>query len=448
MLLAPLLAAVLAAPVLVTDIDAARVDGELRVRLVAAGPLAEVRAEAGTNELVLHVAGATLGKERDTFHHHHRYIQARREAGGVRVEVPLGQRVSCAAAVQAAPQPDGLMVRTQCTTSKKEEGADLAAATTSLALAATTTIARPATTTSALPPATGVASKPVAPSAVAPKAAPEAAKVVAAAAAPKKTPVVELPALIPLAKAAHAPAEVEAAAKAAEPAAKAVEPTVKIVEPAGKAVEPAANGFELKPSAPPAEGNLKLVLPALVLAAAGGAALWLKKKRPLASRVLQIVETTSLGPKRSLIVARVGAETLLLSSSEAGITLLTALPEGTAASFEGARRPSAIAALPAGLRAAFRAAPADLSAERSATFDSAHQAAVAHAALNPEAASSLEEPPPDAAKASGPITAALRGLLKARPFAPAPSFETLFAESAEDQELRGKLRSGQLAHVR
>jgi len=393
MMLAPLLAMILAAPVLVTDIDAARVDGELRVRLIASGPLAEAKAEMLSSELVLHVPGATLAKDRDVFHHHHRYIQVRRETGGVRVEVPLGKRVSCAAAVQAAPQPDGLMVRTQCKASKedKEAAAEAketkAAATTPSANAAVVAKEAVAITTVALPPA--------------------AAPIKLAAAAPIKL-------------AAAAPAKVAAAAPAEVPALVPLE-KVTAVE---TAVKPGPNApIELKPSAPAgSDANFKLALPAMALAAAGAAAFWLKRKRAPISRVLQIIETTALGPKRSLIVARVGAETLLLSSSEAGITLLTALPPGTT---------SAIAAN-------FGALPAQ-----------ALPAAVAHPERHADPQDAGAEPSRSAApKAAGPITAALRSLLKSRPSAPPPSFEALFAESAEDQELRGKLRSGHLAHVR
>jgi hypothetical protein len=64
----------------------------------------------------------------------------------------------------------------------------------------------------------------------------------------------------------------------------------------------------------------------LLLAALAAAALVLARRRRGAPRMIQIVETASLGPKRSLVVARVGDELLLLGSSEGGIALLTARP--------------------------------------------------------------------------------------------------------------------------
>ena len=66
------------------------------------------------------------------------------------------------------------------------------------------------------------------------------------------------------------------------------------------------------------------LLPLLVLAALGGTVVWAKRRAPMQGRLLTILESTSLGPRRSLVVARLGTETLLLGSSEAGITLLAA----------------------------------------------------------------------------------------------------------------------------
>jgi hypothetical protein len=47
-----------------------------------------------------------------------------------------------------------------------------------------------------------------------------------------------------------------------------------------------------------------------------------RRKGAAVDRHIQIVETASLGPKRTLVMARIGGETLLLGTSEAGITLL------------------------------------------------------------------------------------------------------------------------------
>jgi hypothetical protein len=67
-----------------------------------------------------------------------------------------------------------------------------------------------------------------------------------------------------------------------------------------------------------------LLAPAGGLAVLAVAAYLLARRRKGAAvdRHIQILETASLGPKRTLIMARIGGETLLLGTSEAGITLL------------------------------------------------------------------------------------------------------------------------------
>jgi flagellar protein FliO/FliZ len=66
-----------------------------------------------------------------------------------------------------------------------------------------------------------------------------------------------------------------------------------------------------------------VTLPALLLAGLAVAAyLFARRRRVPKLRQIEILETASLGPKRSLVVARVGEETLVLGTSEAGITLL------------------------------------------------------------------------------------------------------------------------------
>ena len=65
------------------------------------------------------------------------------------------------------------------------------------------------------------------------------------------------------------------------------------------------------------------VCAALLLAALAVAALLAARRRRATPRLLQIVESASLGPKRSLVLARVGGELLLLGSSEGGVSLLS-----------------------------------------------------------------------------------------------------------------------------
>ena len=73
-------------------------------------------------------------------------------------------------------------------------------------------------------------------------------------------------------------------------------------------------------------GGLRVVaLPALLLGALAAAAyLFARRRKTSVDPQIQILETASLGPKRSLVLARIGDETLILGTSEAGITLLKA----------------------------------------------------------------------------------------------------------------------------
>lgn len=62
---------------------------------------------------------------------------------------------------------------------------------------------------------------------------------------------------------------------------------------------------------------------ALVLLALGAAALFLSRRRRFGARRMEVVESLSLGPRRSLCLARVDGRTLVLGVSEAGVQLLT-----------------------------------------------------------------------------------------------------------------------------
>jgi len=63
-----------------------------------------------------------------------------------------------------------------------------------------------------------------------------------------------------------------------------------------------------------------------VLALLGAAAIVLVRRRGSPARLVEVIETTSLGPRRALVVARVNGQLLLLGSSEAGIAVLTTAP--------------------------------------------------------------------------------------------------------------------------
>lgn len=195
--------------------------------------------------------------------------------------------------------------------------------------------------------------------------------------------------------AAPAPAPAAPAIEQAAPAAPdgtALAPAVAL-PPAASAPEPAA----LAPASTP---TLVSALPAAsALAALAAVALLLSRRRGgLSRRLVQVVESASLGPKRQLLVARMGDQLLLLGSSEAGITLLSSRP---AAELEASP-------VPAG----------------------------------PPAPPETDAPAPP----SRPVAAvaSLIGRLRrgSAPPEPSPSFDAMLQETFDDLELRRKLARG------
>jgi hypothetical protein len=202
---------------------------------------------------------------------------------------------------------------------------------------------------------------------------------------------------------------------------------------------------------PAAELGPGVAAAAGVLGLLGAVALFLAKRKARPSRLLQIVETASLGPKRSLIVARVGSETLILGASEAGIALLgrrngnvvagdriSPMPEGAAA--PAAARSAGVA----GREERHGPAPSGPAPSGPAPVGPAPGSAPGPIAVDPPVAHAPVAPrfppaPPPAADAPAGILGRLR-LVKQR--APAPSFEPLLRQSLEDQELRAKVAAG------
>ena len=142
----------------------------------------------------------------------------------------------------------------------------------------------------------------------------------------------------------------------------------------------------------------------LLLAVLAVVAWFLARRRRRAPRLVEIVESASLGPKRSLVVARMGGELLLIGSSEGGIALLSTRPAPPAA--------------------AEASAPA-----RGEPHDPSSQPRAAPAALAATLLSRLD--------------------FRRRPSPPSPEpFDALLAESVEDLELRRKLAAGHVGSVR
>ena len=151
----------------------------------------------------------------------------------------------------------------------------------------------------------------------------------------------------------------------------------------------------------------------LLLAALAAAALVLARRRRNLPRLVEIVESAGLGPKRSLVVVRLGDELLVLGSSEGGITLLATRPAGSLTST--ATQPLSPTLSP-------------LSRGEGGVSSTAN------------------------ATSTSPLAGAALGLIDRlkrwpRPEA-VPSFDAALAESDEDLDLRRKLAAGRAGNVR
>jgi flagellar biogenesis protein FliO len=192
-------------------------------------------------------------------------------------------------------------------------------------------------------------------------------------------------------------------------------------------------------------GGSSVVLAGILLVALALGAFFFARKRSTQSRYIRILETASLGPKRSIVVARIGESTMILGSSEAGITLLKQLPDGPD---RPARKP------PHSTARAGDAMMADLDAHGSIPVDLEAIAAramarepSASASARPEEDEASSLPPPDLDDVAHPVS---QGGLLARLFrrgtpandSPPARFEDLLEDSIEDQELRRKLSLG------
>lgn len=164
-------------------------------------------------------------------------------------------------------------------------------------------------------------------------------------------------------------------------------------------------------------GALTTVIAVALLVGMGIAAFLFARKRGTRQRVIHILETASIGPRRSLVVASVGGRTMVLGVSEAGVSLLDS---------------------PVSL-------PTEAGMAR--TTDPREEAAQGLRSLSLDAGSPGQERPAESKH---------EGTLLSRLFHRKPreaeglgreDFEQLFAESMEDEELRRKLALGQSGRI-
>jgi flagellar protein FliO/FliZ len=170
--------------------------------------------------------------------------------------------------------------------------------------------------------------------------------------------------------------------------------------------------------------TVSTVLAVLLLVGLGVAATLLSRRRATRTRMIRIVETASIGPRRSLVVACIGGRTMVLGVSEAGVSLLDA-QAGTLT-------------------------PPPASAKAQST--SLEEAALGlrgfgHADAQAESAQSAQST--DDGKHEGSLLSRLfhRVQPTAETAGRAHEFDELLAESLDDQELRRKLSLGEAGRV-
>jgi len=182
---------------------------------------------------------------------------------------------------------------------------------------------------------------------------------------------------------------------------------------------PGSSGGESKSSS----NTFSTILAVLLLVGLGVAATVLARRRAKGTRMIRIVETASIGPRRSLVVATIGGRTMVLGVSEAGVALLDA-------------------------QAATIAAPVTLQGTQSASLEEAVQGLRGIAQARMETPAESERTAEDTKH---------EGSLLSRLFQRVPSptgatrrgheFEDLLSESVEDQDLRRKLSLGEAGRV-
>ena len=224
------------------------------------------------------------------------------------------------------------------------------------------------------------------------------------------------------------PTVATAAAPSTPAPAKTSEPDAPVAAPAvvdSASSSGSGRGFESKSNASGGSGAASTVMAVVLLAGLAIAAVVFARRRTARPRMIKIVETASIGPRRSLVIANVGGRTMVLGVSEAGVALLDAQ-------------------LPALAPEAGNAQPASLADEPAAVSE---QAVAGLRAL--AQARSLGDEPTSTSETKN--ESSLLSRLFHHQTAPLASssreFEDLLSESLEDQELRRKLSLGESGRV-
>jgi len=284
----PLLA--LSGHVTIDGVSTDAADSKVTVEVKTSAPVetGDVRSKFVGGVMQLYLDGGHVRNDRRSFKSNGLEAQVLKRAEYAKVEVPLAAELGCAGAISVSAGESGFVASIRCRGAGASSSAEESASSTS-----TSTKEEPAVVAKVEAPVV----KPEAP-----------------APAKAEAPVVKVEAEKPATATAAPTPAVEAKAEA-----KVVAEPIKAVAPVAPAPVAAAAPVASK------SGSSAMMLPAMVLIGLGVAAYYFKKKQAKKSSIIQILETAQLGPKRQLVVAKVNGETMILGSSEAGITCLSGM---------------------------------------------------------------------------------------------------------------------------
>jgi|GEM_PF-3282105 len=477
-------AGVLSTPVFISDVTASREAGHLRVEVHGDGGIdpESARTVIDDGRLVIYLGGTHVRADNRSWSLEAGAgeIRAHRHKSETELVVPLVGN-GCDGPVELTGTEDGITALVGC------DGAVAATPRSSRALFTEKIATKPAVNVDKLKQLVELPQEPPsAPKAVLPIAAAGLAEAPPREVKPSPDgPRAPLPVV-----AAPAPRATVLAPRRAGPATDRVESALTLPAPSVAAplpkpvasITPVAGISVGRETGSSASGSLRAVgVPAAFLALLAVAAYgFSRRRRGSLPRHIEILETTSLGPKRSLICARIGDETVILGSSEAGITLLRG-GQGPAISTAIATM-AATPAMQATTRltmmsttsASVGGAPAVGAPVHHEGSDASATVAIHFSELS-GSTSELDQPLEEAladipepgsgdhrggSAGSGSVRSTFRAIegglaglfgKKGVDFGqdePSDRFEDLLEDSVEDQELRRKLAAGMSARIR
>jgi flagellar biogenesis protein FliO len=406
--------------VTVTGVTTQTQDNGITIDVATSEPIAptRVRPMAGYRLLYLFLDDTT--PEQEVFRSGARTITARARTRYTKLEIPLNASQRCYEPAEVRATPTGLSVQFSCTKSTATAAEAAQQESPDPALVQEPRAPKSARSEELLKAALALpadmafakAEEDQEESAARPEAAEPKPLPRDRATAPK-TKAQALAAAPVLAPTPAPEAEAPASARENEPVAQSKTSPAPSALPAAPQTAPVTPALPQAPVlAGAAGGNSWFALGVFLLVGAVGGMLVLTRRRARREGLIRILETAAIGPKRSLLVAKINGRTMVLGASEAGIALLE--------SIEG-KEPAPVEQV---------------------------------MGEPPPVREKLEEPlalPPEAPSEPEGELGVLQRLFRRRPKLVSAqdeaTFRELLADSYEDQELRERLSQGLVAKV-